>query len=128
MDHLGSPPAAVFTSSHGACAPCRGATAHLFRNRRQSATDMRALVVTNMWPTPEAPSRGGFVRDQVQALRQMDDVEVDVFAFGPGRYARAAWDLRARHRHGSHDVIHAHFGLSAAPALALRTGPHAVTL
>ena len=89
---------------------------------------MRALIVTNMWPTEAAPSRGGFVRDQVQALRAGGDVEVDVFAFGPGGYLQAARDVRALHRKSDHDVIHAHFGLSAGPALALRTAPHAVTL
>jgi glycosyltransferase involved in cell wall biosynthesis len=43
-------------------------------------------------------------------------------------YARAARDLRRRHRGAEYDVIHAHFGLSAYPALALRGAPHAVTL
>ena len=49
-------------------------------NQRQ----MRALVVTNMWPSPEAPARGAFVRDQVTALRALPGVEVEVFAFPPG--------------------------------------------
>ena len=30
---------------------------------------MRVLVVTNLWPTPERPASGPFVRDQVEALR-----------------------------------------------------------
>ena len=30
---------------------------------------VRALIVTNMYPTPEQPALGSFVRDQVQALR-----------------------------------------------------------
>ncbi|MGZ6697035.1 MAG: glycosyltransferase, partial [Solirubrobacteraceae bacterium] len=73
------------------------------------------------------PGLGSFVRDQVDALRS-SDVDVDVFAFPPGRYVHAAHALRRRHRAGDYDIVHAHFGLSAWPALALRGVPHAVTL
>jgi glycosyltransferase involved in cell wall biosynthesis len=89
---------------------------------------MRALIVTNMWPTPAAPARGSFVRDQVDALRARDDVEVEVFAFPPRGYLRAARDLRRRHDGRAYDIVHAHFGLAAWPALALRGAPHVVTL
>jgi hypothetical protein len=89
---------------------------------------MRALVVTNMWPSPDNPALGSFVRDQVDALRELDGVDVEVFAFPPGGYARAARELRRRHRGGEFDVVHAHFGLSAWPALALRGTAHVVTL
>jgi teichuronic acid biosynthesis glycosyltransferase TuaC len=89
---------------------------------------MRALIVTNMWPSASEPALGSFVRDQVDALRELDGVEIEVFAFPPGRYARAARELRRRHRRGEFDVVHAHFGLSAWPALALRGTAHAVTL
>jgi teichuronic acid biosynthesis glycosyltransferase TuaC len=89
---------------------------------------MRALIVTNMWPSASEPALGSFVRDQVDALRELDDVEIEVFAFPPGGYARAARELRRRHRRGEFDVVHAHFGLSAWPALALRGSAHAVTL
>ena len=88
---------------------------------------MRVLIVTTMWPTAAEPALGSFVRDQVDALRA-EGVDVDVFAFPPGGYARAARDLRRRHRAADHDLVHAHFGLSAWPALALRGLPHAVTL
>ncbi len=89
---------------------------------------MRALVVTNMWPSPGRPELGTFVRDQVDALRRLD-VEVDVFSFPPGGYARAAREIRRRHRGGNHDVVHAHFGLTAWVALALGgPAPKVVTL
>src|SRR5215216_6592659 len=45
---------------------------------------VRALVVTNMWPSPAAPQRGIFVYEQVAALRRRGDVEIEVFAFPPG--------------------------------------------
>src|SRR5262245_14877619 len=89
---------------------------------------MRALIVTNMWPSPSAPALGSFVRDQVDALRELDGVDVEVFAFPPGGYTRAARDLRRRHRRGVLDIVHAHFGLSASPPLARRGAKHVVTL
>ncbi len=90
---------------------------------------MRALVVTNMYPSAARPALGRFVRDQVEALRALDDVEVELFAFPPGlrSYPRAARELRRRYRRERFDVIHAHFGLTAWPALALRGAPHVVT-
>jgi teichuronic acid biosynthesis glycosyltransferase TuaC len=90
---------------------------------------MRALVVTNMYPTPARPALGRFVHDQVEALRRLDGVEVELFAFPPGlrSYPRAARELRRRYRGERFDVIHAHFGLTAWPTLALRGAPHVVT-
>src|SRR5437588_11955764 len=92
---------------------------------------MRALVVTNMYPTPAAPARGSFVRDQVRALAGLPGVDVSLYAFEPGGgspYPRAARELRRRYRSGDFDVIHAHFGLTAWAALALRGAPHVLTL
>jgi glycosyltransferase involved in cell wall biosynthesis len=94
----------------------------------ENLQQMRALIVTNMWPTGSEPALGSFVRDQVDALRALQDVDVDVFAFPPGRYARAARELRRAHRGEDFDIVHAHFGLTAWPALALRGPPHVVTL
>jgi glycosyltransferase involved in cell wall biosynthesis len=92
---------------------------------------MRALVITNMYPSERDPARGVFVRDQVEALRQLSDVDVELFAFrslGASAYARAARELRRRFRGTDFDVIHAHFGLTIWPSLAVTGAPHAVTL
>jgi teichuronic acid biosynthesis glycosyltransferase TuaC len=91
---------------------------------------MRVLVVTNMYPTPERPALGSFVRDQVEALRRRGDVEIELFAFAPGlgEYPRAARELRRRYRGTRFDVVHAHFGLTAWPAVAAGLGPVVVTL
>ena len=91
---------------------------------------MRALVVTNMWPSAAAPQRGVFVHDQVEALRRIAGVEVQVFAFPPGPRAlvRAIATIRRHTRGAAFDVVHAHFGLAALPALAARRGPVVVTL
>ena len=89
---------------------------------------MRALIVTSMWPSPAAPARGSFVRDQVAALERIPGVEVEVFAFPPKGYARAAAALRRRYRRARFDVVHAHFGLTAWPALAVPHATRVVTL
>src|SRR3954466_5994303 len=89
---------------------------------------MRALIVTSMWPSASAPARGSFVRDQVAALEKTPGVDVEVFAFPPRGYARAARDLRRRFRKERFDVVHAHFGLTAWPALAVRHATRVVTL
>src|SRR3954463_12487260 len=89
---------------------------------------MRALIVTSMWPSASAPARGSFVRDQVAALQEMGGVDVEVFAFPPRGYAPAARELRRRYRHDRFDVVHAHFGLTAWPALAVRHAKRVVTL
>ena len=93
------------------------------------AQPMRALVVTNMHPTSARPALGRFVADQVEALRRIEGVEVELFAFPPGlrSYPRAARELRRRHRGERFDVVHAHFGLTAWPALVVRGAPHVVT-
>ncbi|MBV9802519.1 MAG: glycosyltransferase, partial [Solirubrobacterales bacterium] len=92
---------------------------------------MHALIVTNMYPTPARPALGSFVRDQVQALRRIEGIEIELFAFAPGgarAYANAGRDLARRHRRERYDIVHAHFGLSAWPALAARGAAHVVTL
>src|SRR4051812_30403042 len=83
-----------------------------------------------MYPTAERPALGPFVRDQVEALRRREDVSVELFAFGPGprALARAAIELRRRFAGERFGVVHAHFGLTAWPAVLSRLGPVVVTL
>jgi glycosyltransferase involved in cell wall biosynthesis len=91
---------------------------------------MRALVVSNMAPAQFHPGRGSFVRDQVAALSRIAGVEVELFEFSPGAtsYPLAALVLRRRFAADEFDVVHAHFGLTAWPALALRAPLHVLTL
>src|SRR3954468_10539361 len=88
---------------------------------------MRALVISDMAADPGAPGRGIFVRDQVAALRRLPGVEVELDEAPPGPRALAALALRSRRRRGF-DVVHAHYGLTAWPALAVRGARRAVTL
>ncbi len=92
---------------------------------------MRALVVTNMYPSPARPALGSFVRDQVEALRRIGEAEVELFSFAPGgpaAYPRAAGQMRRRWGRERFDVVHAHFGLSQWPALAAPARARLVTL
>jgi teichuronic acid biosynthesis glycosyltransferase TuaC len=98
---------------------------------RQSCGRLRALIVTNMWPVPGRPELGSFVRDQVRALERLPGLELELFSLAPG--GAAAYALggpRLRRCFGSRrfDVVHAHFGLSAWPALAARAELRGVTL
>jgi len=91
---------------------------------------MRALVVSNMLPSRAHPERGQFVRDQVNALRRLDGVDVELYELAPGprSLVRAALDLRRRYAGERFDVVHAHFGLAAWPALTVHTRVRALTV
>jgi len=96
---------------------------------------VRALVVSNMLPDSAHPGRGSFVRDQVGALRALPDLDVELYEFAHGgkALARAAFDLRRRFaprrvRAQRFDVVHAHFGLTAWPALAVPARVRALTV
>src|SRR4051794_2188524 len=83
-----------------------------------------------MYPTPERPASGPFVRDQVEALRRRGDVEVELFAFPAGtrNYPRAGRELRRRYGGEAFDVVHVHFGLVAWPAVLAGLHPLVVTM
>jgi teichuronic acid biosynthesis glycosyltransferase TuaC len=92
---------------------------------------MRALVFTNLYPSARDPARGVFVRDQVDALRRIAGLELELFTFsslGPAGYLEAARTARRRYRGSRFDVVHAHFGLNLWPSLTVDAGVHAITL
>jgi teichuronic acid biosynthesis glycosyltransferase TuaC len=109
---------------------------------------LRALVLSNMLPDAAHPERGRFVRDQVAALRGLEELEVDLHEFAPGpralagtafelrrRFGRRTADGQRRPRQGPQpdsqphfDVVHAHFGLTAWPALAVPARVRALTV
>jgi hypothetical protein len=91
---------------------------------------MRALVVSNMKADDGHPERGSFVRDQVAALEGVEGVSVELYEFPPGArgLAGAARKLRGRYRGQRFDVVHAHFGLTAWPALAVGAKGRALTV
>jgi glycosyltransferase involved in cell wall biosynthesis len=88
---------------------------------------MRALIVSNMRQDSAHPARGSFVRDQVAALRRISGIDVDLVEGRPGArgYLDLARELRGRH---GYDIVHAHFGLTGYPALAVKGAKRAITL
>jgi teichuronic acid biosynthesis glycosyltransferase TuaC len=91
---------------------------------------MRVVVVTNMYPREDRPWFGVFVRDQVEDLRRLG-VDVELFAFDGWKrrrnYLLAARDLRRSVARGGVDLVHAHYGLSGAVAVAQRRVPVVTT-
>lgn len=76
---------------------------------------MNVLVLTNMWPIPEAPAFGTFVHEQVEGLRRRG-ISVDVlFVNGKANrlnYALGFPRLWRRLAGQRYDLIHAHYVFS----------------
>jgi teichuronic acid biosynthesis glycosyltransferase TuaC len=101
---------------------------------------VRALVVSNMLPDAAHPERGTFVRDQVADLRRLDGLDIELYEFPPGASALAAAAIDLRRRYGPpstlsrrparvpFDIVHAHYGLTAWPALAVPARVRALTV
>jgi teichuronic acid biosynthesis glycosyltransferase TuaC len=99
---------------------------------RSHAEQLSILVVTNMYPTAEAPNYGTFVAEQVEALRGLDDVETVEVLFLDGRksalnYLRGARKLRKVMGRNRFDLVHAHHGLAGAVAITQAQVPVVIT-
>jgi teichuronic acid biosynthesis glycosyltransferase TuaC len=89
---------------------------------------VRALIVTNLYPSPDRPRLGRFVFDQVEAMRGLGaDVETFTFPLGASAYLPAARRLRALLGEERFDVIHAHYGLCGWVAALAGASPLVVT-
>jgi teichuronic acid biosynthesis glycosyltransferase TuaC len=103
---------------------------HPIISERYRQRMVRVLVLSNMLPEEAHPERGQFVRDQVRALRELEDLDITLYEFPPGGRAlvQAANELRRRHRGEVLDVVHAHFGLTALASLFVRSRVRGLTL
>ncbi|WP_217914275.1 glycosyltransferase [Miltoncostaea marina] len=98
---------------------------------------LRVLCLSNMWPGPDDPDYGSFVRDMCAALEArgaaVTPVAIDRRRGGPARTPAkyAALAARAARRAGGVDVVYAHFlfPTGAAAAIAARVGrvPYVLT-
>jgi glycosyltransferase involved in cell wall biosynthesis len=83
-----------------------------------------------MYPTPDRPAFGSFVRTQVESLRRIG-VDANPFVLhGRNRklmYARAIPLLRQRLRRGDVDLVHAHYSYVGAVARAQTSVPVVLT-
>ena len=91
---------------------------------------MRVLLVTALYPTPDRPAWGAFVRTQVEALREAGvDVEVLLVRGRSSKlaYPAAARALRRRLAAETHDIVHAHYGLVGLVSRLQRRRPLVVS-
>lgn len=86
---------------------------------------MRVLVVTNLYPTENRPTRGMFVKEQVESMQECySDLAIDVRVIEGDRprwaYLREILLLPAVVKKGRYDIVHAHFGLTLVSTLFVR--------
>lgn len=95
-----------------------------------AGTPGRVLVVTNMYPVPDRPALGIFVKEQVESLRAQG-LEVDVlFVDGPANklnYLEGIFRFRRQIARHHYDLVHAHYVFSGIIALAQRGLPVVTT-
>ena len=91
---------------------------------------MNILMVTNMYPYEERPSYGAFVKSQIDSI-EADGHRVETLFIRGYRsklaYAGAFATIRKALRQSAFDVVHAHYGLSAIPALPFGPCPLVVS-
>jgi teichuronic acid biosynthesis glycosyltransferase TuaC len=84
---------------------------------------LKVLMITNEWPTPDAPYRVPFIKRQADALIKAG-IDLEVFSFegrkNPARYLEAWMRVRRKLRDTRYDLVHAQFGQSAVLALPKR--------
>jgi len=84
-----------------------------FLSSEQGQSFMKVLIMTAIYPTPENPAFGSFVRTQAESLKR-SGLEVELLVMR-GRirkwlYPKAIFQLRKRLQQDSFDLVHAHFG------------------
>ena len=93
-------------------------------------SDLRVLMLTNMYPTADRPMAGIFVAEQVRSLRARG-VDLEVLfvdgSEGVGAYMRGFGRVREAVRQAPFDLIHAHYVFSGLMALAQRRAPIVLT-
>jgi glycosyltransferase involved in cell wall biosynthesis len=82
---------------------------------------MKVLIVTNMYPTPQKPASGTFVKEQVESLKK-EGVDIDVFYFDGSKhksaYIWALFSFWGKILRNHYDLIHAHYVFSGIIARA----------
>jgi len=78
---------------------------------------MRILYVTNMYPTEQKPYFGIFVKEQIEDVAQVIDLDYDVHFInarenGPCEYLKSIFTIPRQIRREKYDLIHIHYGFS----------------
>ena len=92
---------------------------------------LKILIVTAMYPHAGREGYGAFVRQQVEAVRNLGHT-VEVLDFrgylSKLQYLKGAVDVYRRTRRTQYDLVHAHYGLAGLPALFRARAPLVVSL
>jgi len=83
-----------------------------------------------MWPSKEAPTRGLFVKEQVDALQAHGAIVEHLSIDGRRKkqnYLKLPWRVLRRVRSFRPDVVHAHYGLTGAMCVPIPFVPLVVT-
>lgn len=86
---------------------------------------MRVLELTNLYPSPERPTKGIFIQTQIEAVRKLG-IESQIYVIRgewPLDYVKAIVRVRKLVARQRFDLIHAHFGLSGFVAVQQRSTP-----
>src|ERR1700739_552164 len=91
---------------------------------------MKVLIMTAIYPTPENPAFGSFVRTQAESLKRAG-ISVDVLVL-KGRfrkliYPKGIFQLRRYLASGRFDLVHAHYSYVGMVARTQRKVPVVVT-
>ncbi len=95
---------------------------------------MRLLIVTNMYPSPEHPAYGIFIKEQLDAITSTaHDIKIDIYVIDASEsrmaYMRSISAVHAMLRSGKYDIVHVHYGLPGLFLLRDRPGiPVVLTL
>ena len=84
---------------------------------------MRVLVVTNMWPSPERPHWGAFVKSQADSLaaRGCENTIHEIHGWrAKSEYLKALFELPRVARACGAELVHAHFGYTGAVAVRVQ--------
>ncbi|SHM64066.1 Glycosyltransferase involved in cell wall bisynthesis [Cyclobacterium lianum] len=86
---------------------------------------MKLLLITNMYPAPEQPSSGVFIKEQIEDVQNEIDLEVDVFLIdginrGKFEYLKSIFTIPYQLSRKKYDAIHVHYGISGLFLLFFR--------
>lgn len=100
-------------------------------NGISSGQPLRVLIVSALYPKPDNPAYGAFVRAQEDTLRQHGVAVSLLIIRGDStfsKYSKGLRELHARLETETYDVLHAHYSYPAAIARTQRKAPVVMTL
>lgn len=88
---------------------------------------LKILVVTNMYPDEKFPTRGIFVKEQIDLITRNDEtisIQVEDISKGDSRgatskYLLSSFGLLYKILKNKYDIIHVHYGLTSLPLLLI---------